>query len=263
MPRIIRTAAPLAGNRNVAELLSILREHSSPSLADFQELLDRVGTLEQQLEAAVRELTAMRHDLVEMERRRHPTANAMRKAVIVIQEQVRELRGKMSDLKQAIVDGCKKAVTAFREKGIAALDSITRFFRVRPILEAVQAQAFHAAEAAGRAAGRMEAASMKYHEAGRRLKNAGRALSGKETVQEPKPPGMVSKAFAAPFRATRACFRSMERSAASAANRLGQLEQMAEQKKSSIQKNIQEYQQEIEKVRAVTVKVRPRPHVER
>ena len=214
MPRIIRTAAPLAGNRNVAELLSILREHSSPSLADFQELLDRVGTLEQQLEAAVRELTAMRHDLVEMERRRHPTANAMRKAVIVIQEQVTELR----------------------EKGIAALDSITRFFRVRLILEAVQAQAFHAAEAAGRAAGRMEAASMKYHEAGRRLKNAGRALSGKETVQEPKPPGMVSKAFAAPVRATRACFRSMERSAASAANRLGRLEQMAEQKKSSIQK---------------------------
>ena len=55
MPRASRTAAPLAGNRDVAELLSILREQSPPSLADFQKLLEQVGTMEQQLEAAVQE----------------------------------------------------------------------------------------------------------------------------------------------------------------------------------------------------------------
>ena len=91
MPKTSRTAAPLAGNRDVADLLSILREQSSPSLADFQKLLEQVGTLEQQLEAAVRELAAMRRDLAEMERRRHPAVNAMRKAVIIVQAQVLEL----------------------------------------------------------------------------------------------------------------------------------------------------------------------------
>ncbi|MFQ9800018.1 MAG: hypothetical protein ACLR23_14925 [Clostridia bacterium] len=48
MPGTSQAAAPLAGNKDVVELFSILREHSSPSLADFQELLKQVGTMEQQ-----------------------------------------------------------------------------------------------------------------------------------------------------------------------------------------------------------------------
>lgn len=262
MPRTSRTAAPLAGNRDVTELLSILREQSSPSLADFQKLLEQVGTMEQQLEAAVRELAAMRRDVAEMERRRHPAANAMRQAVTTIQTQVTELREKLSALKQAVVDGCKSAVTAFQKKGTAALDNITRFFRVRPMLEAVQAQASHAAEAADRAVGRIEAASQKYHEAGRHLKNAGRALTGKDAIQKAKPPGKAAQAVSAPFRATRTCFGAMAKGAASAANRLGRLEQAAEQQKPSIKETIRQYNREAEKARAVPIKVRPRPHME-
>ena len=260
MPGTSQAAAPLAGNKDVVELFSILREHSSPSLADFQELLKQVGTMEQQLEAAVRELTAMRRDLAEMERRRHPAVNAMRKAVTFVQAQVLELREKLSALIQAIVDGCKNAVAAFRQKGIAALDTVTRFFRVRPMLEAVQAQAAHAAEGADRAVERIEAVSRKYHEAGRHLKNAGRTLTGKETVQEIKPPGKAAKTAAAPFRATRACFRSIEKNAASAMGRLGRLEQQ----KPSVQNTIQQFNHQIaqEKALAVPVKVRPRPRAE-
>lgn len=263
MPKTSRTAVPLAGNRNVAELLSVLREQSSPSLADFQELLNRVDTLEQQLEAAVRELAAMRRDLAEMERRRHPAANAMRKAVIVVQAQVLELREKLSALKQAVVEGCQNALSAFQTKGAAALDSLARFFRVRPALEAIQTQAAHAAEAADRAMGRIEAASQTYHEAGRRLKNAGRALTGKEAVQEAKPLGKAAKAVSAPFRATRACFGAMAKGVTSTADRLERLEQAAKQQKSSIRDTIRQYNQKIEKVRVVPLKVRPRPHVER
>ncbi len=265
MPRTRRAAAQLAGNRDVVELLSILREHASPSLGDLQELLDRVNTMERQLEATVRELAAMRRDLAEAERRRHSAANAMRKAVVVVQAQVLELREKMSVLKQAIVDGCKNAISVFQKKGIAALDTVTRFFRVRPMLEAIQTQAAHAAEAADRAVGRIEAASRKYHEAGRHLKNAGRTLTGKEAIQEAKPPGKAAQTAAAPFRIARACFHSLEKSAVSASGWLGRLEQAAEQQKPSIQNTIQQYNRQIaqEKVRAVPVKVRPRPHAER
>lgn len=263
MPITNRTAAPLAGNKNVADLLSILREQSLPSLVDFRELLDRVDALERQLEAAVRELVAMRHDLAEMEHRRHPAVNTMRKAVIVVQEQVLELREKLSALKQAIANGCKDAVKAFREKGAAALDNIARFSRVRPMLEAIQTQASHAAEAADRAVGRIEAASQKYHEVGRHLKNAGRALTGKDVIQKAKPPGKAAQAVSAPFRATRTCFGAMAKGAASATDRLGRLEQAAEQQKPSVRETIQQYNQEIEKVQSVPIKVRPRPHVER
>lgn len=263
MPRTSRVAVPPAGNREAAELLSILREHASPSFKDFQELLDRVGTMERQLEAAVQELAAMRRDLAEMERRRHPAANAMRKATIVIQAQALELRERMSALKEAVTDGCKSAVSAFRKQGIAALDNITRFFQVRPLLEAVQEQAAHAAEAADRAMGRVEASSRAYHEAGRHLKNACRALTGRESVQEARQPGKAAKAATAPFRATGACFRGIAKGAASAANRLGRLEQTAEQQKPSVRETIQQYNREIEQARGAPVRVRPRPHMER
>lgn len=259
MPRASRVAVLPAGNREAAELLSILRENTSPSFKDFQELLEQVGTMERQLEAAVRELSAMRRDLAEMEHRRHPAANAMRKAIIVVQAQALELREKLSALKEAVVDGCKSAVSAFREQGIAVLDNITRFFRVRPLLEAVQEQAAYAAEAADRAMGRVEAASRAYHEAGRHLKNAGRALTGRESVQEARQPGKAAKAATAPFRATGACFRAMEKGAASAADRLGRLEQQ----KPSVRETIQQYNREIEQVRAAPARVRPRPHIER
>ena len=183
----------------------------------------------------------------------------MRKAIIVVQAQALELREKLSALKEAVVDGCKSAVSAFREQGIAVLDNITRFFRVRPLLEAVQEQAAYAAEAADRAMGRVEAASRAYHEAGRHLKNAGRALTGRESVQEARQPGKAAKAATAPFRATGACFRAMEKGAASAADRLGRLEQQ----KPSVRETIQQYNREIEQVRAAPARVRPRPHIER
>lgn len=259
MPGTNRTAAPLARNRAVAELLSILRETKSPSLEDFQTLLHTVSGMEQQLEAAVRELAVMRKELAEAERRRHPIAKLLRKAVIAMQGQVLELREKLNALKQGVIESCQKAVAAFREKGVAALDTVTRFFHVRPALEAVQTQAAHAAEAADRTMEQIAAASRTYHEAGRRLKNAGRALGGKEAIPEAKGPGKVSKAAAAPFRAVRACFRSVEKGAASVADRLGRLEQQ----RPSIQETIRQYTQEIAQTQAAPAKVRPRPHAER
>ena len=135
-------------------------------------------------------------------------------------------------------------------------------YTVRAMRAAVgQVQADHAAQAAGRAIERIEAVSQKYHEAGRHLKNAGRALTGKEAIQKVKPPGKAAKTATVPFRAVRTCFRSLEKSAASAANRLERLEQQ----KPSIQNTIQQYNRQIaqEKARAVPVKVRPRPHAER
>ncbi|MCI8473167.1 MAG: hypothetical protein HFE65_08725 [Clostridiales bacterium] len=260
MPKPRRTTVPLDESRAVKELLSILRANKSPSLKDFKALLHTVSEMEQQLTAAVQELTVLRRELAEAELRRHPAANAMRKAVVAIQAQVLELREKINVLKQAIIDGCKSAVAVFRENGSAALDQLARFFKIRSVLDAVCIQTRQATEAADRSIARIETVSIKYHEAGRRIKNAGRALSGKSSIQEAKQPGKVSKAFAVPFRAIRANFRFIEKGAASAAQRLERLEQ-TEKKKPSVVKTIRQYNQRIAQTKHVSAK--KQPHAER
>lgn len=242
MPKTSATAVPITDNEHVKELLAILEKHKSPSKRDFTALITHVANMEKQLEAAVQELAAMRRDFAEAERRNHPIKNALRNAVIVMQAEVLRLRDKLGELKQNVIDGCKNAVTAFKEKGISALDNIARFFKVRPILEAIHTGADKAAGAADRAVSHIEAASAKYHEAGRRLKNAGRALSGKEAITEAKPSGIVTKTFEAPFRAVGAAYRGIRNNAVAAVGKLGRLEERA---KPSIQKDMEKYNKKI------------------
>ena len=176
-----------------------------------------------------------------------------------LNDQMQIRREKLAALRQAVVEGSKNALTAFREKGASALDNIARFFKVRPILDAIHTQAGHAVAAADRSVVRIEAASMKYHEAGRHLKNAGRALTGKEAVQAAKSPGMVSKTFTAPFRAVCSCFRSIEKNSAALSGRLKQLEE----KKQSVKAAIRQHNEERAKEQSISSPKRSCAEVER
>jgi hypothetical protein len=260
MPKTSAKAAPIAENKYVKELLGILKAHQSPSLNDFKAIIGQVTAIEKQLAAAVTELAAMRRDLAEMEKTRHPLKNAMQKAVIAMQNHVLDLRDKLAALKQSVIDGCKNAIAAFKEKGIAALDNIARFFKVKPILEAIHTGADKAVQAADKSIANIETVSARYHEAGRNLKNAGRALSGKESIQDAKPTGKAAKAFMLPYRAVGAACRGIRNHAVVAVSKLKQLEEKA---KPSIQKTMEEYNKQIaEKERDKPGKTRPAPSAE-
>lgn len=138
MAKTKTTAEPILENEHVKELLAILMENNSPSTKDFLAVLNQVGAMEKQLDAAVKELAAMRQELRTTQEQKHPVKTALQKAVIVMQGQVLDLRDKLAELKQSVIDGCKNAVTAFKETGISALDNVARFFKVRPTLEAMR-----------------------------------------------------------------------------------------------------------------------------
>ena len=245
MPQTTNTAtAPIKENAYVIELLGILKANQSPSMNDFNAMLNHVVAMENQLAEAVKQLEAMRRDLAEAEKYRHPIKNSMQKAVIAMQAHVLDLRDKLAEVKTAFINGCKNALAAFKEKGISALDNIARFFKVKPILEAMHTGANKAAQAADRAVANIEAISKRYHEAEMHLKNAGRALSGKEALTEANDPGIIAKTFAAPFRATRACFKSIRNNAVAAVGKLKRLEERAAEK-TSIKKDMEKYNKKI------------------
>ena len=248
---------PIMENEHVKELLGIMEANNLSTMKDMLDILNQVGAMEKQLDAAVTELAAMRQELKTAQEQNHPVKTAMQKAVIAMQGQVLDLRDKLAELKQNVIDGCKNAVAAFKEKGISALDNITRFFKIKPILENMRDSLGKNIRFDDKAIAKIEAVSAEYHEAGRHLKNMGRAFIGKEAVTEAKAPGKVA-AVAAPFRAERSHFVSMKKSVEAAIRKMERLEEKA--RKPSIKQTIQTLNDQIAQAKKdAPVAERPRP----
>jgi len=245
MAKMKTTAEPILGNEHVKELLAILRDNNSPSTKDFLAVLNQVGAMEKQLDAAVKELSAMRQELKTTQEQNHPVKTALQKTVIVMQGQVLDLRDKLAELKQNVIDGCKNAVAAFKETGISALDNVARFFKVRPILESMRDMLTKNIAYDDKAIAKIEAISTEYHQAGRHLKNMGRAMLGREAAQEVKQPGRLAAVISAPFRAERSYFSSIKGHVEKSLNTLARLEERAAEKKPSIREALTTHNEKI------------------
>jgi len=257
-PKKATQAPPVMENEHVKELLGIMEANNLSTMKDMLDILNQVGAMEKQLDAAVTELAAMRQELKTAQEQNHPVKTAMQKAVIAMQGQVLDLRDKLAELKQNVIDGCKNAVAAFKEKGISALDNITRFFKIKPVLENMRDSLNKNIRFDDKAIAKIEAVSAEYHEAGRHLKNMGRALIGKEAVAEAKAPGKVAATVAAPYRAERSCFVSMKKSVEAAIRKMERLEEKA--RKPSIKQTMQTLNEQIAQAKKDAASPeRPRP----
>lgn len=260
MAKTKTTAEPILENEHVKELLAILKENNSSSTKDFLAVLNQVGAMEKQLDAAVKELAAMRQELKTAQAQNHPVKTTLQKAVIVMQGQVLDLRERIAELKQNVIDGCKNAVTAFKETGISALDNVARFFKVRPILEAMRDMLTKNITYDDKAIAKIEAISTEYHQAGRHLKNMGRAMLGREAEEEVKQPGKLAAVISAPFRAERSCFATMKQSTDKTLGAISRLEERAAEKKPSIREALATHNEKIAQAqKEAPAPERPRP----
>jgi len=249
---------PIMENEHVKELLGIMEANNLSTMKDMLDVLNQVGAMERQLDAAVMELTAMRLELAAAQAQNHPVKTTMQKAVIAMQGQVLDLRDKLAELKQNVIDGCKNAVAAFKEKGISALNNITRFFKIKPILENMRDSLGKNIQFDNKAIAKIEAVSAEYHEAGRHLKNMGRAMLGREAIKEAKAPGKLAAAVSAPYRAECSCFVSMKKSVEAAIRKMERLEEKAH--KPSIKQTMQTLNEQIAQAKKdAPAAKRPRP----
>ena len=215
-----------------------------------------VEELEQQLAGTMEQLAAMRQDLQEMQK--SPLKSALQKTVHTLEEKAEVLRGQIAALKENIIEGCKQALAGFKEQGTASLDNLARFFHLRQGLASMQKTTESAIQLDNQAIKKIEAVSAEYHEAGKHLKNVGRALMGKEAVQEAKPMGKLAKTIAVPYKADRACLLAMRGTIQKAISGLDRLEQAAQ--KPSI---LQAMREQSEKAKAEPPKEAPVKNAER
>lgn len=195
-----RPNIPLNENEHVRELLNILKDNGKDA-SGLTALLGYVNTMESQLNKAVDELQSVRQELGNMrEERDHPLRTAMQKAANTMEANITEARSQLEEIKIKIIEGCKQAIAAFKEKGISALNGIANFFRIKPALESMRKNLENGVKKDNAAIDRIEAMSAEYHSAGKHIRNIGRALRGKEPLTDIKPNGKLAKLVEAPFR---------------------------------------------------------------
>ena len=222
--------APIMENEHVKEFLAILKDNGKDA-SDLTSLLGYVTAMEGQLTKAVEELTSMRRELAGMrEEHDHPVKTALEKAARSLEATISETRQRLSELKEKIIDGCKTAVAAFKEKGIAALNNVVKFFRIKPLFESLRNKLQSDIKRDQAAIAKVEALGTKYHTAGMHLKNVGRALRGKETLTAVKPNGKLAKLAAAPFRNEMKCLQNALADAEKAIAALDRLDKAVPQK---------------------------------
>lgn len=163
----------LVENEYVKELLAVLKENPSPSGKDFAEMVAHVGELESRLAEAVEELKTMRQELQQVQNR--SLKAVLQKSCKSLEDNISNMRQKLAELKDHIIEGCQKALSAFKERGTSALDGLSRFFHVKPMLEGIRKAIDNSIRIDDNAVSKIQTLSAEYHQAGRHLKNMGRA----------------------------------------------------------------------------------------
>jgi len=222
---------PIAENSIVIELLDVLKKHNAPASEDLKGMIENTAKIEQQLATAIAELAAMRRELAAIREDNHPMRKVLQNAIIGVQDRILALRQQLETMKAAIVDGCENVLKAFKERGAAALNGLTQFFKVRPALEAIAKSCDQAAKENTQTISKIERISREYHKTGQHLRNIGRAMTGKELITSMKPVGKVAKAAEAPMKAARACNLAMRDAARDALKSLSRLEKSIDRPK--------------------------------
>ena len=251
-------------NADLQEFFKIMRDNSQTA-NDLIAVVREIGAMEKYLESAVNELSTIRLQLAEMQEKNDPLQNLLSNAANATQKQVLSIRDSLTELKNNFVACCKNAADAFKETGISALDNVAKFFNIKPTLEALRDNLDKGIQLNDKVITKIETASTEYHEASKHIKNIGRALIGKEPIQEAKPIGKVAKALTAPYRAENARLTAMKGCTVKAINSLSRLEERAE--KPSITGTIQKYAEQIAQAKtetpAPTVALPPQSHADR
>ena len=216
----------------VKELFDVLKKYNPPGMEDIQDMIANAAKIEQQITAALAAVTAMRSELaVFIKDNNHPIRNTLQNAINVIQGQIRQLREQFETLKTNIIEGCKNVLAAFKDRGVSALSGITKYFNVKPALEAIAKTCDQAAKDNTKTINKIERISKEYHKTGQHFKNIGRVITGKELLTTMKPVGKVAKTVEAPVKAVRACNLVIRNAARDIAKSLSRLEKAADRPK--------------------------------
>ncbi len=221
------TDAPFAENEYIKDLFGILHEYGRDS-GGLSALLDHVGEMESFVRRAEDRIADMKLQLDSIsEIQNHPLKAALQKAIRALESTVREVKQQIVALKDNIVEGCRNAVAAFRDRGVTALDNLASFFHVKESLQAMKNGIVADMSVCDKSLANIDSFAREYHAAGRHLKNMARVAVGKEPIKRNRKAGRIAGAVSAPFKAHKASLSRQKSLVDKALGKLSQLENAA------------------------------------
>ncbi|GHU58605.1 hypothetical protein FACS1894133_3670 [Clostridia bacterium] len=202
---------PLAENQYVQELFSILQDNGKDTKG-LAALIGHVSEMENFVQKAENKISEMKSQLAEMkEVQNHPVKTALTNAIKSLEAKVAEVKERIAELKTNIIESCKSAVEAFKEKGVAALNNLAKFFHIKNGLKAIDKSAEQSVKICDNAVKNINEFAQNYHAAGLAVKNMGRIIIGKEPVDAKKENGVLAKIAAAPYKAEKAAMNGIKK----------------------------------------------------
>lgn len=187
------SAPSIYDDPTVEAFVSLLADCNPEALRNFKALLWQISEMEEQLKNATSTLADVRRELAEA--KEPQLKRALSRVAAGLEQSIAAIREKVDTLKAAVVEGCKKAVDAFKERGQDALANVADFFKVAPMLEAVGRETGRAVARTDKALATIQEQTARYHKAGRYLRNAGRVLLGRRPITRTRGAGKLAQAL--------------------------------------------------------------------
>ena len=229
------TPAPLSENTYVKALFGLLKDNGKDA-SGLTALISCVEEMESIVKSSASQITEMKAQLESNTQYRNRQFKELLGSMAkMLENKAKEIKGQVSSLKSGIVSGCKRAVAAFKSKGISALDNIASFFKIQDGLTSLKHTAEDSIKMDNNAIANIEAFASEYHSAGRAIKNLFRLAAGKQPIDAKKEAGKLAKTVAAPYKAHRAMLAGLNKAITKAAAGLETLENNEAAKKAERQ----------------------------
>ena len=208
------SALALREHPQIIELLSVLEQNSlSKQKEEVQALVGYIDGMEEKLSQMMDEMKAMRLEVEKL----HDKGIRARCAQLVgtAEGKIRQGKTMLSTARTNFVSAAGRMLGTFQEKGRAALRHAVQALRIPAVLSRMERGFSHASQAMEQCAGKLDVIRDELHQAGGHMKNAGRALAGKEALE-----GALAR-LRGLFTSCGKTFAQMERSAGRLAEKAG------------------------------------------
>ena len=216
-------------NQEIMEqFLKLLSENGRAGQSeDLSRLLFYMDGMNRQLDAVRQELQTVKVQLAQAQDT--PQKTVLQGMVDGLQSKVRQAQEKLDSLREKIMQCAANAVESFKRVGVTALDKAVSAMSIHKTLEAVQQNISGSLDDARKSIKKVETLGHELRSMGGHLKNAGRAVAGRETqAVDGGQEGRFQAAFLAPMRTAYKMLSSMNNTTLAAIGNVERLETAAE-----------------------------------
>ncbi len=221
----------LMGNEAVRQFLELLMRERPDAGQAYAVMLGQMEDITKQRDAARRELSEVRGQLAKMQE--GPEKGFLLRITDAVGKRIQAMRQGLAEMKERIVTGAKEAVEAAKQSGIKALDKAVSVIGIKRGLEAMQESLSYSISDIKRSIEKVETMGKELRSVGGHLKNAGRAIVGKEQkAVDGGTEGRFQAAILAPMRTEKGILDRMNNLVLAAIGSVERLEEAGERARS-------------------------------